>query len=493
MFACILRVLLAATAVFSSVAWESPSDGLMPLPGTDSSPAEQPTNGNFSSTFDDILNNLELIANVVEELQILADVAKTELPEPLANFTNATLFDFAVGGLAYAGASSFLEDNVRGSEVTDTSLFEEFLKVTHYTFGISAKEVDWTKQADPAAALAEILQVPKSDILAFNVTDQLYSQPWYLAVNHNDERLYLVMRGSTVGADWLTDAVGLCIELETGGMAHLGFYRSAENLIRFAAPHIRSAVSDFPSYKLHVTGHSLGAGVCSISALLLKEKYAEDILQGMSLEANCVSTPPSLDPHTAKRIGSYTYTLFLQDDVVVRSSVHNVAALVYSSKVLGATTGAVFEALLKRYCSQFPSSFFCKQELTDQALTMDPHYIQDVGTVGSYCKLEVPGVLYQIQRSKMGDFSMVASGSAGAERMAGVILLKGQQMVEDHFTQNIEHALKVLAGTDLSNIGETPDSAGLSLRVTWTVAVIMLWEFYSIIQLDSKHGTAYSM
>lgn len=493
MVTSILRVLLAATAVCSSVAWESPTDGLIPLPGAGSAPAELPTNGNFSSTFDDILNNLELIANVVEELQILADVAKTELPGPLANFTNATLFDFAVGGLAYASASLFLEDNVRGSEVTDTSVFEEFLKVTHYTFGISAKDVDWTKQPDPAGALAEILQVPKSDILAFNVTDQLYSQPWYLAVNHNDERLYLVIRGSTITADWLTDAVGLCIELETGGMAHLGFYRSAENLIRFAAPHIRSAARDFPSYKLHVTGHSLGGGVCSISALLLKEKYAEDILQGMSLEANCVSTPPSLDPNTAKRVGNYTYTLFLQDDVVVRSSIHNVANLVYVSKVLGATTGAVFEAILKRFCSQFPSSFFCKHDQADQTLTGDLDSIRNVGTLGSYCKLEVPGILYQIQRSNVGDFSMVTSGSAGAEHMAGVILLKGQHMIEDHFNQNIEHALHILAGTDLSNIGETSNSAGLSLRVTWTAGLIMLWELYSIVQLNSMHGTIYGM
>ena len=493
MFTSFLRILLAATAVCSSVAWESPSDGLMPLPGIDRAAAELPTSGNFSSTFDDILNNLELIANVVEELQILADIAKTELPEPLANFTNATLFDFAVGGLAYAGASSFLDDNVRGWRVTDTAVFEEFLKVTRYSFGISAKDVDWTKQVDPAGALAEILQVPKSDILAFNVTDQLYSQPWYLAVNHNDERLYLVTRGSIVTADWLTDAVGLCIELETGGMAHLGFYRSAENLIRFAAPHIRRAVRDFPSYKLHVTGHSLGGGVCSISALLLKEKYAEDILQGTSLEANCLSTPPSLDLHTAKKIGNYTYTLFLQDDVVVRSSIHNIANLVYESKVLGATTGAVFEAILKRFCSQFPSSLFCKHNQADQTLTMDPDYIQNVGRLGSYCKLEVPGVLFQIQRSNTGDFSLVTSGSAGAEHMAGVILLKGQQMIEDHFNQNIEHALKVLAGSDSSNIGETPDSAGFSLRVTWTAGLIMLWELYSIVQFANMHGTIYSL
>ena len=107
-------------------------------------------------------------------------------------------------------------------------------------------------------------------------------------------------------------------------------------------------------------------------------------------------TPPSLDLQIAKRIGNYTYTLFLQDDVVVRSSIHNVANLVYESKVLGATTEAVFEAILKRFYRQFPSFFFCKHNQANQALTTDPDYIQNVGRLGSYCKLEVPEILYQI-------------------------------------------------------------------------------------------------
>ena len=155
MFTSFLRILLAATVVCSSVAWESPSNGLMPLPGVDRATTELPTSGNFSSTFDDILNKLYLITNVVEELQVLADLAKTELQEPLANFSNATLFDFVVGGLA--DASSFLDDSVRGWRVTDSAVFEEFPKVTQYTFGISAKDVDRTKEVAPTGALAEIL------------------------------------------------------------------------------------------------------------------------------------------------------------------------------------------------------------------------------------------------------------------------------------------------------------------------------------------------
>lgn len=471
----ILPICAIACLLSNSFAWETPTHTLVPLPGDDSLPSQQPQNGNFSGNLDSVLDYLELIANVVKELQTLSDVAKTELPEPLSNFTNTTLFDFAVGGLAYAGASSFLSDNVRGTEVTDKSVFMEFIKVTHYTFGIYAKgEVDWTKQEDPAAALAEILQIPQSDILAYNVTDQLYAQPWYMAVDHDDQRLYLVTRGSVSAADWSTDAVGLCVEMKNGAKAHLGFYRSAQNLIKYAGPHIKKAAQENPSYKLHVTGHSLGAGVCSISSLLLKEVHAEDILDGISLEANCISTPPALDPETAQRIGNYTYTLFLQDDVVVRSSVHNIANLVYSSKILGATSGALFEAVLKRFCSNFPNTFFCKPRDTNETVLVDPDFMQDVGAVGTYCKLEVPGVLYQIQRNRDGQFSMVTSGEAGAQQMAGVILIKNPQMVEDHLDENIEHALKALAGTDAMATENSPDSAGNSLQCRWALAVLLL-------------------
>ena len=91
-----------------------------------------------------------------------------------------------------------------------------------------------------------------------------------MAVDHTLKAVVLSIRGTYSLADAVTNC--LCNDAPfLGGMAHDGFLAFARELVAVAEETIAELCRQYPSYTCAVTGHSLGGGVATLTALLLRE------------------------------------------------------------------------------------------------------------------------------------------------------------------------------------------------------------------------------
>ncbi len=57
-----------------------------------------------------------------------------------------------------------------------------------------------------------------------------------------------------------------------GGLAHHGMLACARTLVAECGPTVRAAASQFPQYRVVFTGHSMGAGVATLAAMILRNE-----------------------------------------------------------------------------------------------------------------------------------------------------------------------------------------------------------------------------
>lgn len=117
----------------------------------------------------------------------------------------------------------------------------------------------------------------------------------FLAISPATSELILSVRGTTSLTNWLDDvlwaraATSLC----SGCEAHLGFLTAYSELVAAINASLVTALARYPSYRIVVTGHSLGGAVATLLALHLR-----DALRGLLL---------LLDPGRGGGIALYTY------------------------------------------------------------------------------------------------------------------------------------------------------------------------------------------
>lgn len=104
----------------------------------------------------------------------------------------------------------------------------------------------------------------------------------FFAVDHSNQLLVLSFRGSHTLSNWIanldfaqTDASSLC----SGCEAHAGFFKSWGTVANTLTAKIASAVATYPSYKLVLTGHSLGGALAAIGGTALRNAgYTLDLV-----------------------------------------------------------------------------------------------------------------------------------------------------------------------------------------------------------------------
>lgn len=97
-----------------------------------------------------------------------------------------------------------------------------------------------------------------------------FGEPSFGAVlkNHKDQTYWILLRGSKFYRDWLADARQHQEPYDCGGHVHAGFLTVLKS-IRFAI--LKSLPEASLPCRVLVTGHSLGAAVATLLALLLKK------------------------------------------------------------------------------------------------------------------------------------------------------------------------------------------------------------------------------
>uniref|UniRef100_A0A0X3PD03 sn-1-specific diacylglycerol lipase n=2 Tax=Schistocephalus solidus TaxID=70667 RepID=A0A0X3PD03_SCHSO len=142
------------------------------------------------------------------------------------------------------------------------------------------------------AIFSRVTGVPVSDLIYYSFTNMVYFSPFLVAIDENTRSIVIAVRGTLSTEDMIVDmlAEGARLQEEDLGPAaealgvenpdfvvHMGILRTARQL-RAAILEMRlveKARRRRPDYPLVVCGHSLGAGVASVLALLLRSYYPE--------------------------------------------------------------------------------------------------------------------------------------------------------------------------------------------------------------------------
>jgi hypothetical protein len=130
------------------------------------------------------------------------------------------------------------------------------------------------------AALAISAKLSKHQIVHISNQNELFRAPYAVLLDNKEKTLVITIRGTMSLKDVLTD---LSISLKEYEMeerpfnilktqVHLGMHQTAMNIAEelLQLKILSKSFEEFPDYTLTIVGHSLGAGVASVLALLFK-------------------------------------------------------------------------------------------------------------------------------------------------------------------------------------------------------------------------------
>jgi hypothetical protein len=120
-------------------------------------------------------------------------------------------------------------------------------------------------------AFLELVGVPRQDLLLSSWSERTFEPAFVLFWEHRLRWLVLAVRGSSEPKSILTDIAADTCDL-AGGRAHSGMVRSARWVLERVRMSLIGALQQFPDYTVVCTGHSLGADVATIVALLMREE-----------------------------------------------------------------------------------------------------------------------------------------------------------------------------------------------------------------------------
>ena len=196
------------------------------------------------------------------------------------------------------------------------------------------------------AAMQAMLGLKNEDILMFDNRNHIEEVPFFLVGDKRTDSLVVSIRGTLSLADMLTDLRGepefmkeVFSELNLADLnpvwkGHKGMCKAAGYVygrLHFDAedPSLLEHALQQTNYKqIVVTGHSLGAGTAAILTFLLRAKYP-------NLRVVCYAySPPGglLDAEASKESEKFCMSVVIGDDVIPRTSLHNIAALSQSIK-----------------------------------------------------------------------------------------------------------------------------------------------------------------
>jgi len=149
--------------------------------------------------------------------------------------------------------------------------------------------------------------ISPEDILYSNFTssDRTFGKlpNHYLAVDHENGALVLAFRGTFSLSEAITDVNCAPMPFRIGdreGFAHMAMAHGAKVAMTVLEEVVLEAYAVYPDHRIWIVGHSLGAGVASLFAVLLKEKHP-----GLPIESWVFGCPGVLSLNLARMVPAY--------------------------------------------------------------------------------------------------------------------------------------------------------------------------------------------
>ena len=215
----------------------------------------------------------------------------------------------------------------------ETPLQCALLPVDAVTQGFDARVADANTQL---ASLCELCGRQRSDVILSSFDASTFRPAFAVLVDADARTIVVTIRGSLHVEDVLTDvAAGVDEDPDLGGAVHAGILRSAKWVVARVQPALRAQKEERPHYRIVVTGHSLGAGVAALTALLLDS--------ALDAEAFVFACPSVADPAVSKspRAQARVTNVVHGRDWIPRLSVKSVQAVLHDVSMLGLQTLAV--------------------------------------------------------------------------------------------------------------------------------------------------------
>ncbi|XP_063983800.1 diacylglycerol lipase-beta-like [Diachasmimorpha longicaudata] len=175
------------------------------------------------------------------------------------------------------------------------------------------------------AGVKQLSKLSEDDILFASFRNHLCEIPFCVIADHKAATIVIVIRGSLSLRDLITDIAAASASFEPqglpkGSMAHRGMIIGAKVLLKQLNKYkvLEKAFEAYPHYSLTLTGHSLGAGLAVLLALLIRPIYP-------NLRVYAFATPAGLlSREAAKVTEDFVFTIGLGDDLVMRLSVDSI-------------------------------------------------------------------------------------------------------------------------------------------------------------------------
>ncbi|CAH0479316.1 unnamed protein product [Peronospora belbahrii] len=197
------------------------------------------------------------------------------------------------------------------------------------------------------ASFVNYTGVKESDLVYLNCRNFVFQAPYCIVRDKQRKELIISVRGSMSFYDFVTDGLAQIVRMEPNELpydipyvfdtwTHYGMLHTARQIFKDLQEGTRKAVfwdfamancsvgrltdDDEIDWTIVVCGHSMGAGVACILAVLLRKVFP-------NTRAFLYATPPLFDAETAAWTKKFATTAVYGDDIVPRLSISNMAKL----------------------------------------------------------------------------------------------------------------------------------------------------------------------
>ncbi|XP_063170981.1 diacylglycerol lipase-beta isoform X2 [Candoia aspera] len=129
-------------------------------------------------------------------------------------------------------------------------------------------------------SILQITGLQDRDFIHISFHNKIFEIPFFVALDHQKEAIVVAVRGTLSFEDVLTDLSADCENLTLedvleNGLVHKGITQAANYIYRRLINDgiLNQALTIAPEYKLVVVGHSLGGGIASILAIMLRNSF----------------------------------------------------------------------------------------------------------------------------------------------------------------------------------------------------------------------------
>ncbi|ORY47910.1 hypothetical protein BCR33DRAFT_714958 [Rhizoclosmatium globosum] len=175
-------------------------------------------------------------------------------------------------------------------------------------------------RADERTA-AEYLGIPDDAILYWDHSKRsLSSTRYFIAWDAGLKAVVVSVQGTMSGSQVVTDLNAEYFPFGEGA-AHVGMLRAAQGIVDLHFGEVKGWIEGFGAGAVYCTGHSLGAGVAVLVAMLLEERK-EELFEGREgvVKASVFACPGVVTRPLAERCVGFVDTYIMENDIVPRIS-----------------------------------------------------------------------------------------------------------------------------------------------------------------------------